>query len=242
MGVGPVADQSTQASIKTADAPLPAQVTGIGVTPGDMKLTVSWDKANPDVDANRTNHKITMYRVQYRVSQTVTNNPGDWMPTKPLEVLGETTEITGLTNGISYDVQVKAVNDATGVSEEWSAQSPRSQGTPGDDGDGDNGDGDNGDGDNGDLMPPTDKPAVELDAGDGMATVSWTAVAGATKYMVEWRTAAQTFGNAARQVTVSATEYKVSDLENGTEYMFRVTAANDDGPGPASGRSEGLHR
>jgi hypothetical protein len=47
-----------------------------------------------------------------------------------MEVPGATAEITGLTNGMSYDVQVKAVNDATGVSEEWSAQSPRSKGTP----------------------------------------------------------------------------------------------------------------
>ena len=72
-------------------------------------------------------------------------------------------------------------------------------------------------------------------ATDGMATVSWTAVEGATKYMVEWRTAAQTFGNAARQATVmNAMEYEVEDLENGMEYMFRVSAGNDDGYGPAS--------
>ena len=225
----------------TGPAPVPAQVTGVTVTPGDMKLTVSWDEPNPDTGANRTDLNVVMYNVQHRTSQTVTNNPGAWMPMPPMVVSATptpTADITGLTNGTKYDVQVRAVNDATGVGA-YSAQSPRSSGTPGDDGDGDNGDGDNGDGDNGDgdngdLMPPTDKPAVDLDAGDGMATVSWTAVAGATKYMVEWRTAAQTFGNAARQVTVSATEYKVSDLENGTEYMFRVTAANDDGPGPAS--------
>ena len=132
-GNGGIGDtHATRLSAETDPAPRPAQVTGIGVTPGDMKLTVSWDAANPDVDANRTNHIITMYRVQYRLSQTVTNNPGDWMPTPTtfLEVSGTTTEITGLTNGLSYDVQVKAVNDATGVSENWSAQSTRSKGTP----------------------------------------------------------------------------------------------------------------
>ena len=41
-------------------------------------------------------------------------------------------------------------------------------------------------------------------AGDesGMVTVSWQAVTGATGYMVEWRTASQTYGATSRQMTV----------------------------------------
>ena len=239
-GSGGIGDTHTKRlSAKTDPAPRPAQVTGIGVTPGDMKLTVSWDAANPDVDANRTNHIITMYWVQYRESQTVTNNPGDWMPTKPMEVPGTTTEITGLTNDMSYDVQVKAVNDATGVSEQWSAQSPRSQGTPM-----------AGTGTPPTTPPPTTpppttsgaptgKPAVEVtvDSHSGdRVTVSWTAVERATKYMVEWRTAAQTYGFEDRQMEVmgNGRTTDIDDLEYGMEYMFRVLAGNDAGYGPAS--------
>ena len=129
LGAGP--PHTTAPTEATTKAPVPAQVTGVAVMPGDMKLTVSWEAPNPDVGANRTNHVITMYRLQYRESQTVTNSPGAWMPTKPTEVMGTMTtyEITGLTNGTPYDVQVRAVNDATGVGD-WSAQSPRSTGTP----------------------------------------------------------------------------------------------------------------
>ena len=124
------------ANTTTTAAPVPEQVARVEVTSGeDMKVTASWDAPRPDKDANRTNHTIAMYNVQYRTSQTVTNSPGDWMPTKPMEVSGSmtTTEITGLTNGTEYDVQVRAVNDATGVGA-WSAQSSTTTGTPGGDG------------------------------------------------------------------------------------------------------------
>ena len=68
-----------------------------------------------------------------------------------------------------------------------------------------------------------------------MVTVSWQAVEGATKYMVEWRTASQTYGAAARQAEVTgAMTYSVEPLENGMEYMLRVKAGNDVGYGPAS--------
>lgn len=115
----------------TEKAPLPAAVTGVMVEPGDKMLTVSWDPANPDKDRTRTNLLITKYFVQYRKSQTATALPGEWMPMKPMEVMGDmtTTMIDGLTNDISYDVQVRAENNATGKGG-WSAQTPRSKGTP----------------------------------------------------------------------------------------------------------------
>ena len=72
------------ANTTTTAAPVPEQVARVEVTSGeDMKVTASWDAPRPDKDANRTNHTIAMYNVQYRTSQTVTNSPGAWMPTKP---------------------------------------------------------------------------------------------------------------------------------------------------------------
>ena len=246
VGIGPPVDVTPVLSTKTAMAPVPEQVARVEVTPGDMMLTVSWDEPRPDESANRTNHVIEKYHVQYRTSQTVSNQPGDWMPTPDgMEVSGTMTEaeITGLTNGTPYDVQVRAVNDATGVGD-YSAQSSTTTGTPM-----------AGTGGTPPTTPPpttpppttpppttsgapTGKPAVEVEWNDsGDVTVSWTDVEGATKYMVEWKTAAQTFGNPDRQAEVTgATMYEIDgyDLEMGKEYMFRVTAGNAAGYGPPS--------
>ena len=115
----------------TKKAPVPHAVTGVMVEPGDKMLTVSWDPAHPDSDATRTNLLITKYFVRYATSQTATATRGEWMPEKPMEVMGDmtTTMIEGLMNDVSYDVQVMAQNDAGGKGG-WSADTPRSKGTP----------------------------------------------------------------------------------------------------------------
>ena len=61
----------------------------------------------------------------------------------------------------------------------------------------------------------------------------WTAVEGATSYRIQWRTVSQSYG-ASRQydfVPHPSLEmsHTVEDLENGTEYMFRVMAMGEDG-------------
>ena len=130
-GTGELAPTMT---LSTAKAPKPAAVTGVAVEPGpgEKMLTVMWDEANPDSVATRTNLKITKYQVRYAVSQTATALRGEWMPEKPMEVMGDatTTMIDGLMNDVSYDVQVRAVNNAGGISAAWSADTPRSKGTP----------------------------------------------------------------------------------------------------------------
>ena len=119
------------ASGMTNKAPLPAAVTGVMVEPGDKMLTVSWDAANPDESVTRTNLLITKYYVQYRKSQTAVALAGEWMPMEPMEVMGDMTTamIEMLTNDTSYDVQVRAENNAGGKGG-WSSQTPRSKGTP----------------------------------------------------------------------------------------------------------------
>ena len=128
-GTGALA--AAPASGMTSTAPLPAAVTGVMVEPGDKMLTVSWDAANPDESVTRTNLLITKYYVQYRKSQTAVALAGDWMPMEPMEVMGDMTTamIEMLTNDTSYDVQVRAENNAGGKGG-WSSQTPRSKGTP----------------------------------------------------------------------------------------------------------------
>ena len=59
--------------------------------------------------------------------------------------------------------------------------------------------------------------------------------------MVEWRTAAQTYGFEDRQMVVTGTSrtLEIEGLENGMEYMFSVRAGNDAGYGPYSTETEG---
>ena len=91
-----------------------------------------------------------------------------------------------------------------------------------------------------DPPPPTAAPTaaptgVEATAGVESVTVSWTAVTGATKYMVEWRTDSQTFGAKARQKEVmSGTSYMIPSLTGGMEYTIQVSAGNAAGYGPDS--------
>ena len=72
---------------------------------------------------------------------------------------------------------------------------------------------------------------LDTTRGDGMVTVSWGKVDGATKYQVQYRTAAQGFSTSTRmmEVTAPAVSADVKPLVNGTEYMFRVRAGDADG-------------
>ena len=86
-------------------------------------------------------------------------------------------------------------------------------------------------------------PAVTLSAGDGKLTASWAAPANGgsaiTGYDVEWKTAAQTWDEAATAgqsdtAAATATTHEITGLTNGIEHTVRVRAANDAGDGPWS--------
>ena len=86
-------------------------------------------------------------------------------------------------------------------------------------------------------------PVVTLTAGDGQLTATWAAPANGgsevTGYDVEWKTAAQTWAQAATAgqsatPAADATDHEISGLTNDTEYTVRVRAGNDAGNGPWS--------
>ena len=86
-------------------------------------------------------------------------------------------------------------------------------------------------------------PAVTLTAGDGQLTATWAAPANGgsaiTGYDVEWKTAAQTWAEAATAgqsatPAADATDHEITGLTNDTEYTVRVRAGNDAGDGPWS--------
>ncbi len=86
------------------------------------------------------------------------------------------------------------------------------------------------------LLPPAQPTGVTATAGTAQATVSWTAVGGATSYNVYYSaTAGVTKANATNSITnVTGTTTPIPNLANGTPYYFIVTAVNGIGEGVPS--------
>jgi hypothetical protein len=87
--------------------------------------------------------------------------------------------------------------------------------------------------------PPAQVTGVSATAGIGSATVSWTAVSGATSYVVTpyIGSTAQTATNVSGGSTTSTT---INGLTAGTAYTFKVQAVNANGTGPASAASNSV--
>ncbi len=79
---------------------------------------------------------------------------------------------------------------------------------------------------------PAAPAGVTAVAGNGRATVSWTAAAANGSPVTGYRVTAQPGG--AFATTTGATTATVTGLTNGTAYTFTVVASNQLGPGPAS--------
>ena len=79
---------------------------------------------------------------------------------------------------------------------------------------------------------------VSVAPGDARLLVSWTAVANATGYRVQWKSGGQGYNTGDRQATVasgSTTSQPIEGLANGTQYTVRVSATRTDAnDGPPS--------
>ena len=159
-------------------------------------------------------------------SYTVTPYIGSTAQT-PVTVTGSppatSTTVTGLTNGTTYTFTVSATNaNGTGP-----ASSPSNAVTP-----------------SGPTVPgaPT---GVSATAGNGVATVNWTAPSNTGGSAVTSYTVTPYIGSTAQTpvaVTGSppATSTTVTGLTNGTSYTFTVSATNATGTGPASSPSNAV--
>ncbi len=123
--------------------------------------------------------------------------------------------LTGLTKGTAYTVTVTATN-GEGTSD---ASNVSRSATPGD--------------------PPSAPAAPTAVAGNGSATVSWTAPAPGTSAILSYRVTASP-GGATCVATAPDTSCVVSGLTNGTVYTFAVTATNASGTSGASPASSSI--
>lgn len=152
-------------------------------------------------------------------SYTVVSTPGSIQTT----VTGATTSsatVTGLTNGTTYTFIVYAQNPGD-VSPD---SSPSNAVTP-----------------TGTSTVPGAPTGVTATAGNGQATVTWSAPASnGGSAITSYKVTSSPGGLTATTPNGTTTSATVTGLTNGTSYTFTVTAANSVGTGPASAASNAV--
>ena len=111
--------QATSDTKTGTPAGLPDAPDNLNVAPGHEKLTLTWEAPEETGGIN-----LTGYKVQWK-ADTVTNWDAQTGVTEVSES-GLTREITGLTNGTTYDVRVRADNGETSDAYNWAVD----DGTP----------------------------------------------------------------------------------------------------------------
>ena len=110
-------DGSPSNEAKDTPRTIPDAPTITNVTVGDRKLTITWTAPNEDGGA-----EITGYKVQWKDNSVTT----DWDSSTGVTEVSEsglTREISGLTNGTTYGVRVRADNGETSTSYNWGEDS-----------------------------------------------------------------------------------------------------------------------
>ena len=125
-------------------------------------------------------------------------------------VFTTTYDISGLTTGTTYTVQVIA----TRLNAADSSPSDEVM-----------------------VTPATTKPTnVRVTPAPLQLIVDWTKATGATGYTVQWKSGQQTYNTSSRQATVSGvstTTYTIENLTFGTTYTVRVTATGGSNSDPS---------
>jgi fibronectin type 3 domain-containing protein len=140
----------------------------------------------------------TSYNIYWSTATGVAPGNGTRIPGVPTTFYTHTP----LNNGTTYYYVVTAVF-TTGESAPSTQVSARPSATP----------------------APAEPIGVTATLGNGLATISWTAVPGATSYNIYWSTAPGVApGNGTQIAGVTTASYTLAPLNNGTTYYYVVTA------------------
>ena len=191
-----------------------AQVTGVGVVPGNAQLVVTWTAVD----------NATGYTVQW-TSGGQGYNSGDRQATV---TSGTTTShtITGLANGTEYTVQVSATrtgaNDGPPSDEMTGTPFTTPPPPP--------------------VTDLEQVLGVSVTPGNAQLVVTWTAVDNATGYTVQWKSGGQGYNTGDRQATVTGYDHESHD--HGPRQRHRIHGAGERDPDrrqrrPALGRDDG---
>lgn len=189
--VNPAGEGPASGEVMQTPAALPSQVTGVMAIAGSARVTLSWTAA----DGNGA----TILRYEYTI-----DGGTNWVNAGT----GTTFVVTGLTNGVSYTFQVRAVN-AVGAGTPSTVVTESAGVAPG------------------------RVTGLMTTAGNAEVTLSWTAPtnfgSGTFSRYEYTRDGGTTWVNAG-----TGTRFTVTGLTNDTEYTFQVRAVTSDLPGPAS--------
>ncbi len=179
---------------RAADTTTPAAPTSLSATAGDGQATISFTSGSNGGSA------ITNYKYSTDGTNYTALSPTD--ATTPIT-------ISGLTNGTSYTIYLKAVN-ANGDSSASSSVTVTPSTTP---------------------SAPTSLSAT---AGDGQATISFTAGSNGGSAITNYKYSTDGTTYTALSPTDATTPITISGLTNGTSYTIYLKAVNSNGDSSAS--------
>ena len=187
----------------TATIDVPDNIALSMATVGNRQVTLTWSTPN--------NNGSAILRYQYWVYDNVTETfvvpENTTIPNSDADTTSFT--ITGLTNGVTYTVVIKAVNTVGAPDDDPGSYTP--------------------------MAGPPGKPSVTVQSRVAALYVSWTldddGGSNITEYQVQWKSGAQSFDSSRQQAGLTATNTRIENLINGTEYDVRVRARNSAGWG-----------
>ena len=200
-GTGTVAragttDNTTATASATAAtaAVTPSAVRDLAVTAGNAQFIATFTAPAAG--------QPTRYRLRYIVPPATSGHTSGVHDASPIT-------ITGLTNGTTYSVQVRAEDLSGRLSGSarfgpWSAALEVTPAAV--------------------VAAPPVPAGLSAQAGDASILVEWDPAARADEYVVEW-----TAGGVGLTATVTTTSHNITGLTNGTTYSIRVRASNSGG-------------
>ena len=178
---------------------VPGAPTELKAEEGDRQLEVSWVSPTDTGGAD-----IENFVVQWkRDSVNNWNSPGERTTADENTV---TDTITGLTNGVTYDVRVRADNSVEGQDFEWAYTTGKPR------------------------TIPSAPRSLNVAPGDSQLSLSWAAPSdnggkAINRYVVQWKSSGQQY-DGTRQATTTSRSQAIRQLTNGTLYSVRVRADN----------------
>ena len=187
----------------TATIDVPDNISLSMATVGNRQVTLTWSTPN--------NNGSAILRYQYWVYDNVTETfvvpENTTIPNSDADTTSFT--ITGLTNGVTYTVVIKAVNTVGSPDDDPGTYTP--------------------------MAGPPGMPSVTVQSRVAALYVSWTldddGGSNITEYEIQWKSGAQSFDSSRQQAGLTGTNTRIENLINGTEYDVRVRAMNSAGWG-----------